>query len=393
MPFTIPPANKIAGQAGFIPDIDNAYAALDAIAGINVQDTAYAGGAQGDGVTDDTAAIQAAVNAGMAFAPAGTYLVSSPISVPSNCGLRGVRGGIYELAGTIIKPSAGFSGSAVFTFPNPSLEQEISNLCIDGSAMPAGTAAGIGGITVNHSVLSVKLSDLLISGTGISFAVGQVFGGTSWRGTRIFALDTNNSGFSLGNAPDSTWTDCAALGCGGNGWTLNSSANSKFIGCRAEWSGADGFYLTTAWVSGTGSGVVQFLGCSTDRNAGNGVHIDATGTVPVLFSGLMTHRDGNGVGNAGVNVASGSTVIPVIIGNWTNFPGVNDDGTGTLTPQFALNVGGAVQYLGISNAFLHAATTATSGMTTGNNVSWRNVTTRTGSTATPGSITLAADSA
>lgn len=40
-------------------------------------------GAVGDGVTDDTAAIQAAINAGSIFVPDGTYLVSS-VTVSAN---------------------------------------------------------------------------------------------------------------------------------------------------------------------------------------------------------------------------------------------------------------------------------------------------------------------
>ena len=52
-------------------------------------------GAKGDGVTDDTAAIQAAIefvkNAGRGeiFFPTGTYIVSSPIIFYSNMIIRG----------------------------------------------------------------------------------------------------------------------------------------------------------------------------------------------------------------------------------------------------------------------------------------------------------------
>ena len=51
-------------------------------------------GAVGDGVTDDTTAIQAAVNAtitnsgGNLFLPSGTYLISSALSIPSSSGWR-----------------------------------------------------------------------------------------------------------------------------------------------------------------------------------------------------------------------------------------------------------------------------------------------------------------
>ena len=48
-------------------------------------------GATGDGVTDDSAAIQAAVNAGVeVIFPAGTYKVGTPVVLPAGCILTGV---------------------------------------------------------------------------------------------------------------------------------------------------------------------------------------------------------------------------------------------------------------------------------------------------------------
>lgn len=86
MSFTIPPPNKVDGQSGFIADIDNAYAALALVTGINVLNSAYAGGADPTGVADSTAAIQAALNAvpaggGVVRIPAGTYKVSGTLTV------------------------------------------------------------------------------------------------------------------------------------------------------------------------------------------------------------------------------------------------------------------------------------------------------------------------
>ena len=324
---------------------------------------------------------------------AGTYYISAPISVPTNGILRGAGAGMYAEPGTVIKATAAFAGSAMIKFPEPSQAQDISGLCLDGSAMAAGTTNGIGGITTSHAVLSVKLTDLYIAGNGIINGIGDINAGTTWRGTRIFVDGVNGTAFNVRNCPDSTWIDCASLGAGNHGFQPFGAANAKFIGCRAEFSAGDGFHLAGAWGTGNGSGMIQFIGCSTDRNTGNGVDISATGTACVTFTNLMTRRDGNGTGTAGVHVAAGATVVPVQITGWECFPGVNDNGGGTLTPQFGLLVSGAVQYLGITGAYVHAATTATSGMTALNNVSWRNVATRTGSTSAPTAITLVADSA
>ena len=76
-------------------------------------------GAVGDGVADDTAAIQAAITyaastinsaSGMeVLLPTGTYLISSRITLPNRVGLRGANG-----RGTVIKPHSSFADSYMF---------------------------------------------------------------------------------------------------------------------------------------------------------------------------------------------------------------------------------------------------------------------------------------
>lgn len=62
--------------------------ALNLSLGISINVKHY--GAVGDGVTDDTAAIQAAIDAGTAvYFPVGTYIVSNTITIPSNTSIFG----------------------------------------------------------------------------------------------------------------------------------------------------------------------------------------------------------------------------------------------------------------------------------------------------------------
>jgi hypothetical protein len=57
-------------------------------------------GATGDGTTDDTAAIQAAINAGHSiYIPAGTYRITSTLTAPSGTWLQGDGAGVTTLAG------------------------------------------------------------------------------------------------------------------------------------------------------------------------------------------------------------------------------------------------------------------------------------------------------
>jgi hypothetical protein len=76
-------------------------------------------GAVGDGTTDDTAAIQAAITYAAStvngaagkevLLPTGTYLISSRITLPNRVGLRGANG-----RGTVIKPHSSFADSYMF---------------------------------------------------------------------------------------------------------------------------------------------------------------------------------------------------------------------------------------------------------------------------------------
>lgn len=63
-------------------------------------------GAKGDGTTDDTAAIQAAVTAGqMVWFPAGTYLITNAITLANNTSIRGV--GDASVIKTVSLPGGG----------------------------------------------------------------------------------------------------------------------------------------------------------------------------------------------------------------------------------------------------------------------------------------------
>lgn len=125
--ITLPQNNVLAGQAGHLTDHDDIYAALALLWGstqqatFNVQAPPY--NATGNGITDDTVAIQNAINAcaaspgggGVVYFPAGTYLVTpagSPavgLTVPSQVVLAGAGTSITTVkkngAGVLISMS------------------------------------------------------------------------------------------------------------------------------------------------------------------------------------------------------------------------------------------------------------------------------------------------
>lgn len=109
---------------GFLDQVESTFVSQDlklsTLTGqfFNVKDTAY--GAVGDGVADDAAAIQAAINAaaasaaggGMVFFPAGTYLVGTALTMPTQTYLMGAGKRTTMLKKTGSFPLLKFWGSA-----------------------------------------------------------------------------------------------------------------------------------------------------------------------------------------------------------------------------------------------------------------------------------------
>lgn len=151
-------------------------------------------GAVGDGVTDDSAAIQNAVNAGAneVFFPAGTYIVTEPIQIPANVSLRGAGKGITTIQCGTVDPSkfgsTDFSSSvesknALLNFLPGALPQKIADLNTDASKGDQDIElASAHGLTNGDVILLIETSQRLIVESIASgpFTVGEtITGGTS----------------------------------------------------------------------------------------------------------------------------------------------------------------------------------------------------------------------
>jgi hypothetical protein len=391
---------QAAGSSGMAADAKHVHPTTGLASSTNATDwlnvkTGY--GAAGNGTTDDTSAIQATLTAATAghvvYLPAGTYKVSAPLSIPSGVALRGPLGPKHLINGAVLQPSSSFSGASVITFPSASSEQLVADLVIDGSLAAASSLIGIS--ATSGQAQYVKLTDLLITGGGISNGVSAISSGSNlangWRCRNVVVLNVGSTGILLSGAGDYHWTDCQVIGAGSYGWSLSGVGNSKFTSCRADFSGLAGWFIQGAWATGTASGGIQLTGCSTDRNAQDGVLISGTGTSPVIITSLMARRDGSsatGGGYAALRIGAAAT-LPVIVDGMTCFPGVNDDGSGSNTPQYGISYVATAGYASVTNAYLHAASAGVNGTIP----TFRGITTRTGTTSSPGTITQVADSA
>jgi hypothetical protein len=306
---------------------------------------------------------------------------------------------------TSIKPLSSFSGAACLEmldqqqagYSGDNNGQRIRDLTLDGSALSAGSIDGIQATGLVHDVQmeNVAVNNFPHNGltttsyTRLDSSTPHPY---SWTLINCMFNACANIGVSMGGCTDTTMISVQTLGSGVYGFFLSNMPNSHLDSCRAEWSGDKGFYITGSWGTAQGSGGLIMNGCSTDRNTKDGVYIDATGSGQIVVSGLMCRRDGRNGGSGGGNFAgftvNGAT-MPVVVGSIVCYPGTDDNGTGTNSPQIGFQSTNAT-YVSVASGYLHANTTIWQD-NGGNTLMVRgpNVAGATGSTASPTRATSA----
>ncbi len=208
-------------------------------------------GAVGDGSTDDTTAIAAAITAasagGVVFFPVGNYKISSPLTLNgANTALMGVG------AGSTIIAAAGFSGTQMILCS--AANTGVWDLAITGgpsttySSNPATT-----GIQVTGAI-NVQLQGLLLS-----YVNGWAIQSTATAGQANIYL------FTTGVRVTSCAQGIHTLGVTGSGF----SGNQRFIGCVVDHIQAGDCYF----FEDTNDILCQNLFGATSAGSGNVVHI------------------------------------------------------------------------------------------------------------------------
>lgn len=187
--------------------------------------------AVGDGVTDDTASINAAILAAEAlggatvFFPPGTYLVSAAVEVKENVGLLG-----SGAAQTFIQRST--SSFTLLNFENvASAEYNVSHLTLEDNV--TGT---------NQPILTLPVAcDMFVDHCVITDVNGD--------GTNSLVLSAS-PGLSTFR-----WTRIVLRGTGGS---IGTGSEVRMLNCDVTWAGTDAFALSGL------TGAIQVIGCVFD---------------------------------------------------------------------------------------------------------------------------------
>lgn len=301
-------------------------------------------GAKGDGATDDTAAIQAAMNyaasvGAVLVAPSkATYIVSAGLSIPSGLAADFSFSTIKRKTGGVFNMLANTGGGGI----------RIWNLTVDGNRQADGRVATnladrFGGIVLN-SVSVSELRNVTVNNTvnaedgraGVYLGgctrvdLYNVGGSGNDRScvyienggfNRIFGSYTANnlgSGVTSQNADDCEYYDCVAVGSGYSGISINGKRNKgdrlRATGTAAGYAGvnighddalnrADDSIIENVhshdnlgWgVTVTGSARVQLHGVYLKGNANHNLIVNSNASACVVSGITSTASGASGV--------------------------------------------------------------------------------------------------
>lgn len=325
-------------------------------------------GATGDGSTDDTNAVQATINrviargGGVAYFPAGTYKLTSALTVTPASATVGVtlRGaGMYA---TTLKSTHATADVLTCTDCYGML---IEHIGFNHSATSTGSAIKLAGcVDTRLSALFVRSA---IWKRGLYCAAGAAAGnGLRAVGSYFQGTGAGSAGALLEAGSDMRFTGCnLAGGAGGIGvgaTAVDVTVESSYLsGSTANVIIGDGTIAAT--VSAGGGANVKILGCHQATGASNIYNIAATGSL-----GFVENNNTFGAsGPSRSDVADGSyygspawAIEPVGRGG-ARYQTLTKVGGDTVTPNVAL---GNIVVLNVSGAGTVTMATPTSGALT-----------------------------
>lgn len=246
--------------------------------------TAAAYGAKGDGTTNDTTAIQAAITAaeavhGVVYVPppsGGFYKTTAALTVTNISGVTFKGDGPLT---SIIKQTTTTANGLTVTDSSG----DVTNIVIDGVGF-IGPGSG--------------------SGVGVDFAAGVSSEGGLFQMNNVNVLDFGSHGLEITDVGNLRMDSVYAVSNGGSGFYFNGGTLLNLRGCYAGFNGARGMYVTNFF-----NGVIQ--SCGADSN-GIGYEISACNGIRVIGSDGFSNAAGTtGLDGSSIKFDSGSTSCSV----------------------------------------------------------------------------------
>ncbi len=229
---------------------------------LNVKDAAY--GAVGDNTNDDTAEIQAAIDAasaaggGTVWFPKGDYKISAALTVPSKVHLRG--------AGPLV--------SKIRTTTN-------NHNCVSMS-----------GASALSTVTQIRIADLGIIGPGktsgsTGYGIYLKWGSAGLTFDNLYVADHGSHGVYVEDTYTASWRDVWITGNGGDGWHGETNINhTVWSRCFSTVNGGAGYKVI-------GGAASVFTACDAEENQTAGIDLRYTTSYSVVGAELEENgKDG-----------------------------------------------------------------------------------------------------
>jgi len=263
-------------------------------------------GAVGDGVTDDTAAIQKALNyASLIFAivflPAGSYRVSTGITVPAGVTLLGLSGGNGYNGTTFAGGSEILGDLTIGTIVTlnggaASVSTGIKNLVIRrASGTPAAGTIGLKVISTDQAIIEGITVDSSAIGISCEGQLGMNF-------VLCNTMSVTDTHVLIKNSYEVAFTDCRFGRNGGGDLAANNYVRIEqtgdtitFLRCQFNQSGTavTGSAIYCKSYS-SANGIINFTSCHAESFTGSWFYQDGSGTgavqrLEIINSTLFTN--------------------------------------------------------------------------------------------------------
>jgi hypothetical protein len=295
-------------------------------------------GAIGDGVTDDTVAIQAALNSDartVVFPVTSKYYLSKMLTIPTGKRLVGVgRIRKYTVTGY-----SDFEGTVAIVLKTEAGSNSLLSL--------QGAGCYFEGL---NFVGNLDRSKSLFSGTSVEATANFMYCGAYYfsfgfgkaggyvRNSRFFNCHSHANNVGFYNLIDSHVYMCEINANQLDGVRMHTgSGDTAFVGNKVEWNGRFNYQFYQSGNSTINGGVC-------DRSGDHGIQV----TQSVLsINGVMLRRNGRVGGKAHINHENNTSLLVV---GCNSVIGADDDGSGTFSPDyFATGTGAPSGYNLIAN--------------------------------------------